>query len=212
MNCGQRLGVPDRVAISASDSFLCAKRSQDDISNESGVSVEDGGEERQKRNSTSDVSRVSSELCADADAALPEGILESAQEAAIGRLQAQLLSAHEELREKEQKCERLTLMQANVDKEIHELTASLFQEAYRMVTEANEKRAHAEKLLREANGKIDVLSAEVEALKILVVNSVATPDALKKRPLSLPASTSKAQSSCKRNARSGYNLLTWLLK
>ena len=54
-----------------------------------------------------------------------------------------------------------------------------------MVREANEKRAKAEKLLAEANGKMDVLQGEVEALKVLVLHSA--PSALPARHRPLPS-------------------------
>lgn len=44
-----------------------------------------------------------------------------------------------------------------------------------MVREANVKQANAEKQLKEALGKIDVLQAEVQALKTLVLSSPTSP-------------------------------------
>uniref|UniRef100_A0A8C5WQX4 RAB3A interacting protein like 1 n=1 Tax=Laticauda laticaudata TaxID=8630 RepID=A0A8C5WQX4_LATLA len=44
-------------------------------------------------------------------------------------------------------------------------------EAHKMVREANTKQAASEKQLREAQGKIDMLQAEVTALKTLVITS-----------------------------------------
>ncbi|VDD96192.1 unnamed protein product [Enterobius vermicularis] len=55
-----------------------------------------------------------------------------------------------------------------MDTEVHELTEKLFQEAYKMVNDAEERREKAEKLLAESRMKLDVLTAEVEALKIIV--------------------------------------------
>ncbi|NWQ83930.1 R3GEF factor, partial [Columbina picui] len=51
------------------------------------------------------------------------------------------------------------------------LKFSLVQEAHKMVREANTKQAASEKQLREARGKIDMLQAEVTALKTLVITS-----------------------------------------
>lgn len=48
---------------------------------------------------------------------------------------------------------------------------SLSQEAHNMVREANEKQAAAEKALNESQMKVDVLTAEVAALKTLVLTS-----------------------------------------
>ena len=58
-----------------------------------------------------------------------------------------------------------------VESEVQELTASLFQEAHKMVGEANEKRVSTEKCLAEATMKIDGLETEVTALKALVLTS-----------------------------------------
>uniref|UniRef100_A0A1A8GB44 RAB3A interacting protein (Rabin3) n=1 Tax=Nothobranchius korthausae TaxID=1143690 RepID=A0A1A8GB44_9TELE len=49
------------------------------------------------------------------------------------------------------------------------------KEAHKMVREANVKQATAEKQLKEALGKIDVLQAEVQALKTLVLSSPTSP-------------------------------------
>uniref|UniRef100_A0A1A8Q2W4 RAB3A interacting protein (Rabin3) n=1 Tax=Nothobranchius rachovii TaxID=451742 RepID=A0A1A8Q2W4_9TELE len=49
------------------------------------------------------------------------------------------------------------------------------KEAHKMVREANIKQATAEKQLKEALGKIDVLQAEVQALKTLVLSSPTSP-------------------------------------
>ena len=58
-----------------------------------------------------------------------------------------------------------------VESELHELTASLFQEAHKMVQEANVRAAASEKSLIEADMKIDGLETEVAALKTLVLTS-----------------------------------------
>ncbi|KAI3366566.1 hypothetical protein L3Q82_000486 [Scortum barcoo] len=52
---------------------------------------------------------------------------------------------------------------------------SVMEEAHKMVREANVKQANAEKQLKEALGKIDVLQAEVQALKTLVLSSPTSP-------------------------------------
>uniref|UniRef100_A0A096M436 RAB3A interacting protein (rabin3) n=1 Tax=Poecilia formosa TaxID=48698 RepID=A0A096M436_POEFO len=58
---------------------------------------------------------------------------------------------------------------------LKEELANVFQEAHKMVREANVKQANAEKQLKEALGKIDVLQAEVQALKTLVLSSPTSP-------------------------------------
>ncbi|XP_069030659.1 rab-3A-interacting protein isoform X3 [Embiotoca jacksoni] len=58
---------------------------------------------------------------------------------------------------------------------LKEELAKAQREAHRMVREANVKQATAEKQLKEALGKIDVLQAEVQALKTLVLSSPSSP-------------------------------------
>ncbi|XP_066556426.1 guanine nucleotide exchange factor for Rab-3A isoform X4 [Amia ocellicauda] len=86
-------------------------------------------------------------------------------------LREQLNTAQKELRLKDEECERLSRVREQLEQELEELTASLFEEAHKMVREANTKQAAAEKQLKEAQGKIDVLQAEVLALKTLVLTS-----------------------------------------
>jgi Rab-3A-interacting protein len=47
----------------------------------------------------------------------------------------------------------------------------MFQEAHNMVREANIAQAQAEKALKESQMKVEVLQAEVAALKTLVITS-----------------------------------------
>ncbi|KAI3370685.1 hypothetical protein L3Q82_007243 [Scortum barcoo] len=87
-------------------------------------------------------------------------------------LREQLDAAKEgELKLKDKECERLSQVRNQLEQELEELTASLFEEAHKMVHDANVKQAAAEKQLKEAQGKIDVLQAEVTALKTLVLTS-----------------------------------------
>ncbi|XP_036432312.1 guanine nucleotide exchange factor for Rab-3A isoform X3 [Colossoma macropomum] len=86
-------------------------------------------------------------------------------------LREQLDAAQKELKLKGEECERLSQVRDQLEQELEELTASLFEEAHKMVREANVKQAAAEKQLKEAQGKIDVLQAEVSALKTLVLTS-----------------------------------------
>lgn len=86
-------------------------------------------------------------------------------------LKEQLDAAQKELKLKGEECEKLSHLRNQLEQELEELTASLFEEAHKMVREANVKQATAEKQLQEAQGKIDVLQAEVTALKTLVLTS-----------------------------------------
>ncbi|KAG8577895.1 hypothetical protein GDO81_010321 [Engystomops pustulosus] len=58
---------------------------------------------------------------------------------------------------------------------LKEELAKAQREAHKMVREANVKQATAEKQLKEAQGKIDVLQAEVAALKALLSTSPTSP-------------------------------------
>ncbi|XP_033824340.1 guanine nucleotide exchange factor for Rab-3A isoform X1 [Periophthalmus magnuspinnatus] len=92
-------------------------------------------------------------------------------------LREQLDAAKRELKLKDKECERLSQVRDQLEQELEELTASLFEEAHKMVRDANVKQAAAEKQLKEAQGKIDVLQAEVTALKALVLTSTpASPN------------------------------------
>ncbi|XP_063072910.1 rab-3A-interacting protein isoform X2 [Engraulis encrasicolus] len=90
------------------------------------------------------------------------------------RLKEELAKAQKELKLKDEECERLSKVRDQLGQELEELTASLFEEAHKMVREANVKQAAAEKQLKEALGKIDVLQAEVAALKTLVLSTSPT--------------------------------------
>ncbi|XP_072277884.1 guanine nucleotide exchange factor for Rab-3A isoform X5 [Pyxicephalus adspersus] len=86
-------------------------------------------------------------------------------------LREELLKAQKELKLRDEECERLSKVREQLEQELEELTASLFEEAHKMVREANIKQAASEKQLKEAHGKIDMLQAEVSALKTLVITS-----------------------------------------
>ena len=52
---------------------------------------------------------------------------------------------------------KLSRIRDDVERELEDLTASLFQEAHKMVQEANMKRAQAEKSLAESDMKVRLL-------------------------------------------------------
>ncbi|NP_001365790.1 guanine nucleotide exchange factor for Rab-3A isoform 6 [Mus musculus] len=79
-------------------------------------------------------------------------------------LKEELYKAQKELKLKDEECERLCKVRAQLEQELEELTASLFEEAHKMVREANMKQATSEKQLKEAWGKVDTtLFAEFQA-------------------------------------------------
>jgi len=111
----------------------------------------------------------------------PEGINEtdsqnfnsflSVDKRLFGRLQEELTQAQSQLKLKEEQVVKLSRIRDDVEREMEDLTASLFQEAHKMVQEANVKRAQAEKALAESEMKVDGLETEVSALKALVITS-----------------------------------------
>jgi Rab-3A-interacting protein len=93
------------------------------------------------------------------------------------QLKNELKKLQEALMQKELECLNLTHVQLQTGMEVEELTASLFEEANKMVQDANIKRMATEKNLIEANSRIEVLQAEVTALKALVLTSTpSTPN------------------------------------
>ncbi|XP_071187875.1 rab-3A-interacting protein isoform X2 [Salvelinus alpinus] len=96
------------------------------------------------------------------------------REKANERLKEELAKAQRDLKLKDEECERLSKVRDQLGQELEELTASLFEEAHKMVREANIKQSTAEKQLTEALNKIDVLQAEVSALKTLVLSTSPT--------------------------------------
>ncbi|XP_052046236.1 guanine nucleotide exchange factor for Rab-3A isoform X5 [Apodemus sylvaticus] len=79
-------------------------------------------------------------------------------------LKEELYKAQKELKLKDEECERLCKVRAQLEQELEELTASLFEEAHKMVRDANMKQATSEKQLKEAWGKVDTtLFAEFQA-------------------------------------------------
>lgn len=77
----------------------------------------------------------------------------------------------EELNLKNDIIAKMFKIRSQVESELEDLTASLFEEANKMVYKANVTRERLEKDLIEANLKIDMLTAEVQALKLLVITS-----------------------------------------
>ncbi|XP_066971606.1 guanine nucleotide exchange factor for Rab-3A-like isoform X4 [Macrobrachium rosenbergii] len=89
----------------------------------------------------------------------------------------ELCKVKEELKHKEEEVLKLSRIRDEVENELQELTANLFQEAHSMVHNANQRAASAERSLREAMMQVEVLQAEVTALKALVITSTpASPN------------------------------------
>ncbi|PAV61628.1 hypothetical protein WR25_00656 [Diploscapter pachys] len=83
-------------------------------------------------------------------------------------MKMELEAMRKALEERDEKMSKMARIQTHVDAEVQELTEKLFQEAYKMVNTAEERRERAEKLLEEARLQVEVLTAEVIALKEIV--------------------------------------------
>lgn len=113
------------------------------------------------------------------------------KEHAFARLEEELRKANETLKLRDEEVSRLSRIRADVEAELEELTASLFQEAHNMVKEANLRQAAATRALKESSMKVDVLSAEVTALKTLVLTSTPShPNLSREDSISMPGGLS----------------------
>merc|ERR1719283_506957 len=79
-----------------------------------------------------------------------------------------LEGAKVELKEKEELIGELEKKRIAADKELEELTATLFEEANKMVEEANSKRAAVEEALVKSKDKVNELKAEVQMLQEII--------------------------------------------
>lgn len=86
-------------------------------------------------------------------------------------LRAELEVCKNQLKTKEDEVAKLSKIRDELENEVQELTASLFEEAHKMVGEANTKAAASERSLEEASMKIEGLETEVAALKDMVLTS-----------------------------------------
>eukprot|EP00049_Salpingoeca_infusionum_P026327 m.25075 g.25075 ORF g.25075 m.25075 type:complete len:446 (-) comp8676_c1_seq2:272-1609(-) len=89
---------------------------------------------------------------------------------AYWKLEKELRLVKDKLMAKAEECESLEQYKERLEKEVDDLATSLFEEAHDMVHQANDLRAKAEKRCAEATSKIDVLSAEVQALKDVIAH------------------------------------------
>ncbi|KAJ8315349.1 hypothetical protein KUTeg_007499 [Tegillarca granosa] len=145
--------------------FLVCTFSPDDLSNDN-VPIE-----LRQRSHRGELRHAISEVLPDSPSRRRSQTMANAKEHAYSRLQEELNKAQEELKLKDEECEKLCKVRDQMGEELEDLTASLFEEANNMVQEANIKRMHSEKLLTEANQQVEVLQAEVHALKQLVLTS-----------------------------------------
>jgi len=148
------------------------------------------------------------ELSDKSNMTLSSASAEFSQNTAVSTLESELGKARSELKTKDEEILKLSRIRDEVESEMSELTASLFQEAHRMVQEANVKRASAEKYLAESNMKIDGLETEVAALKTLVLTSTPSQPNRHLHPqLSAMDNKINSSSQIKSNGQATNNIL-----
>ncbi|XP_038278343.1 rab-3A-interacting protein isoform X1 [Dermochelys coriacea] len=176
LNCGETSGIN----INVTDTVPCSTSGpQSGSSKHSSSRKESNNAEREflQGATLTDVSEGNEDifgLSTDSLSHLRSPSVLEVREKGYERLKEELAKAQRELKLKDEECERLSKVRDQLGQELEELTASLFEEAHKMVREANVKQATAEKQLKEAQGKIDVLQAEVAALKTLVLSTSPT--------------------------------------
>ncbi|XP_055887513.1 guanine nucleotide exchange factor for Rab-3A-like [Biomphalaria glabrata] len=93
------------------------------------------------------------------------------KEIGYARLEEELMKAQKALEQKDEEVDELKGIRERLMKEVSDFTASLFEEVNSQLNAAALSEQQAKKQLQEANAKIEVLSAEVAALKDLVLTS-----------------------------------------
>lgn len=87
------------------------------------------------------------------------------------QLRSELEQVKQQLKTKDDEINKLGKIRNELEEEVQELTASLFEEAHKMVGEANVRAAASERNLEEAEMKVEGLETEVAALKDMVLTS-----------------------------------------
>ena len=113
------------------------------------------------------------------------------------KLQDELAALKSALRERDGEVAKLSRLREDLEAEMEDLTASLFEEAHKMVRDANVKQASAEKALVEANMKVEGLETEVAALKTLVLTSTPSQPNKHLHPQIDPKNNKRASSGKK---------------
>lgn len=93
------------------------------------------------------------------------------KEKGYARLEEELMKAQKALEMKDEEVGELRGIRERLMKEVSDFTAALFEEVNSQLNSAALSEQQAKKQLQEANAKIDVLIAEVAALKDLVLTS-----------------------------------------
>ncbi|XP_074595908.1 guanine nucleotide exchange factor for Rab-3A-like [Brevipalpus obovatus] len=97
-------------------------------------------------------------------------------------LRQNLLKIQEQLKTKDEEIAKLTRIRGQVEIELEDLTASLFEEANKMIRSEFKRKEKFERDYREATMKLSVFEAEVKALKLLLVTSTPSSPNLALHP------------------------------
>ncbi|CAF1219527.1 unnamed protein product [Rotaria sordida] len=118
------------------------------------------------RNDLSDVNSVDSTFSIDSGVmATPEIFEHDLRSITTEKLFNELQRVKDDLQSKDSEIRRANEMCENTNREIEDLTASLFETAHSMVEEAKHAQANAEQKLKISNQTIDALSLENSQLK-----------------------------------------------
>ncbi|CAF0975820.1 unnamed protein product [Adineta ricciae] len=115
------------------------------------------------RSDVSDANSVDSAFSIDHSGVISPEPIEHSSSAAT--LLNELQKAKEDLKNKDEEIQRAYEMRQNTDREIEDLTASLFESAHSMVEQAKHAQANTEQKLRTANQTIEALVVENTQLK-----------------------------------------------
>lgn len=97
-------------------------------------------------------------------------------------LRQSLLKIQEQLKTKDEEITKLTRIRGQVEIELEDLTASLFEEANKMIRSEFKRKEKFERDYMEATMKLSVFEAEVKALKLLLITSTSSSPNLALHP------------------------------
>ncbi|CAF4286232.1 unnamed protein product, partial [Rotaria sordida] len=118
------------------------------------------------RNNLSDVKSVDSVFSSDSGVMATSEIFENdLQSITTEKLFNELQRVKEDLQSKDSEIRRANEIRENTNREIEDLTASLFETAHSMVEQAKYTQANAEQKLKISNQTIDALSLKNSQLK-----------------------------------------------
>ncbi|EGD73663.1 hypothetical protein PTSG_12304 [Salpingoeca rosetta] len=113
---------------------------------------------------------------------------------AYWRLEKEYRLVKDKLVAKAEECDSLAQYKEQLTREMDDLTESLFEEAHKMVRTAKEEAVRAEKRHIEAASKVEMLTAEVSALKTIVEHQRDQLQSAQPKQVSRPGSRTRTAS------------------